>query len=366
MARFAYNKQLELKINAYKETGKSLSQFDLNNSIVGLKQEHVFLKKVHSQALQNINQRIAFAFNNFYNRLQTGEKPGFPRFKGRNRYDSITYPQSGFSLGKKLFVSKIGEIGIVQHRAIKGEIKTMNIKRTKTNKWLVSFSVEQEKGIIPKRKLRPVGIDLGLCNFYADSRGNLVHNPRWLRKSGQKLAMLQRKHARKKLGKNNRAKSRLKVARIHEKIVNQRNDFLHKESRKLVESYSYIGIEDLSIRNMLQDHHLAKSIADASWQKFQQMLAYKVEETGGKLLKVDAKGTSQYCICRNRVEKALAIRVHKCNMCKIEIDRDIMSAIIIEKLALTGTTAGSAGSNAWGDERRLSPMNQESLASKAI
>ena len=137
-----YNKQLELKIKTYKETGKNLSQFDLNNSLVELKQEHKFLKKVHSQALQNINQRISFAFNNFYNRVQKGEKSGFPRFKSRNRYDSITYPQSGYSLGKKLYLSKIGELNIVQHRAIEGQIKTLIIKQTPTGKWFATFCAE--------------------------------------------------------------------------------------------------------------------------------------------------------------------------------------------------------------------------------
>ena len=140
-----YNKQLELKIKTYKETGKNLSQFDLNNSLVELKQEHKFLKKVHSQALQNINQRISFAFNNFYNRVQKGEKSGFPRFKSRNRYDSITYPQSGYSLGKKLYLSKIGELNIVQHRAIEGQIKTLTIKQIPTGKWFATFCAEQDK-----------------------------------------------------------------------------------------------------------------------------------------------------------------------------------------------------------------------------
>ena len=353
LARFAYNRQLELKIQTYQSSGKNFSQFDLNNSLIELKKANPFLLKLHSQALQNINQRIAFAFENFYGRIRNGKKAGFPRFKGKGRYDSITYPQSGFSLENKLYVSKIGNISIVQHREIQGKIKTLTIKCTPTKKWFASFSAEQEKEIAPNRKLNPIGIDVGLCHFYADSRGNFVDNPRWLRKSGQKLAKLQKKHSRKKIGSINRQRSRLKVALIHEKIANQRQDFLHKESRKLANCYSYIGIEKLTIKNMINNHHLAKSIADASWQKFRQMLAYKVEETGGKLVEVNAWGTSQYCICGNRVEKTLAIRIHKCNKCGVEIDRDIMSAIVIEKLALFGTTAGSAGSNAWEDERDL-------------
>ncbi|MDP1694330.1 MAG: transposase, partial [Candidatus Woesearchaeota archaeon] len=132
-----------MKINTYNETGKNLSKFDLDNSLVGLKQEHKSIKRVHSQVLQNINQRISFAFDNFYNRLEKGEKPGFPRFKGKNRYDSITYPQSGFSLGGKLYVSKMGKLNIVQHRAIEGKIKTLTIKQTPTGKWFATFCAEK-------------------------------------------------------------------------------------------------------------------------------------------------------------------------------------------------------------------------------
>ncbi len=363
LARFAYNKQLELKIQTHKVAGKNLSCFDLNNCLIGLKGANPFLLGLHSQVLQNVNQRIAFAFENFYGRVKKGEKPGFPRFKSKGRYDSVTYPQSGFSLGDKLRVSKIGDLSIVQHRAVKGKIKSLTIKRTPAQKWFASFSSEQEGKIVRKRELKIAGIDLGLCHFYADSRGNMADNPRCLRRSEQKLAKLQRKHSRKKTGGSNRQKSRLKVARTHEKIANQRQDFLHKQSRKLANTYPYICIENLSIKNMTKNHHLAKSIADASWHKFQQMLAYKVEETGGKLLRVDARGTSQYCICGNHVPKTLSTRTHKCNRCGIEIDRDIMSALVIEKLALSGTTAGSAESNAWKDERLLSSMNQESHAS---
>ena len=357
---------MELKINTYKETGKNLSQFGLNNFLVRLKQEHKSLKKVHSQALQNINQRISFAFNNFYNRLQKGEKPGFPRFKGRNRYDSITYPQSGFSLGKKLDVSKIGEMSIVQHRDIEGQIKTLTIKQTPTRKWFATFCVEPDKKEIVRNDLVIAGIDMGLNHFYADSFGNIADNPRCLRKLEQKLASVQKEHSRKKKGSKNGSKSRLEVALVHEKIANQREDFLHKESRKLAVLYSVIAVEKLSIKNMLQNRYLSKSIADAAWGKFLQMLAYKVEETGGKILEVNAKGTSQYCICGNEVKKTLAVRIHECNKCGIYIDRDIMSAMMIKKIAISGTTAGSAGSNAWEDENQFSPMNQESLASNAI
>lgn len=360
MARLAYNKQLELKIKTYKEKSINLTQFDLNNNLLKLKQENPFLYDIHSQALQNINQRISYAFNNFYRRLKNKENPGFPRFKGKNRYDSITFPQSGFSLSNKLYISKMGNISIVQHREIKGKIKTMTIKRTLSGKWFAVFCAEQQDNLEKSSANKLIGIDVGLYHFYADSNGNLIENPRCLRKSEDKLAKIQRMHSRKKKGSKNRNKSRIKIAGIYEKITNQRKDFLHKESRKLANLSNNIAVEKLSISNMVKNKYLSKSIADASWQRFIQMLSYKVEETGGKLIEVNAKGTSQYCICGNKVEKTLAVRIHRCTKCNIEIDRDVMSAMIIKQLAIKGTTAGSAESNAWGDVSREMPMNQES------
>ncbi|MBU2637734.1 MAG: transposase, partial [Nanoarchaeota archaeon] len=296
LARFAYNKQLELKIYAYQKEDKNLTQFDLNNSLHRLKEAYPSLKKVHSQVLQNINQRISYAFQNFYNRVKKGGKPGFPRFKGKLRFDSLTYPQSGFQLEKKLFISKVGEVALVRHRKLDGKIKTLTIKRTSTNKWHACFSVEKEPARKLPREQKSIGIDLGLANFYATSDGNTIEHPCYLRKAGQKLAFFQKKHSRKKPRSSNRKKSRLKVAKLHEKICQQRLDFLHKVTRQLANNYSAIAVEKLHIQNMLHHPYLAKSISDASWRKFIQLLSYKVEETGGKLVGVNPNGTSQYCI----------------------------------------------------------------------
>jgi len=358
LARFSYNKQLELKINEYKINNKNLSQFDLNNNLIKLKEENKNLTQLHSQVLQNINQRINYAFNNFFRRLKSKENPGFPRFKGKNKYDSITYPQSGFKLENKLYLSKIGKINIVKHRQLEGNIKTLTITKTSSNKWFACFSAEKE--VKKQNRIENhIGIDLGLKHFYADSEGNLINNPKYLRKSELKLIKTCKNHSRKKKGSKNRLKSRLKLAKLYERITNQRLDFLHKQSRVLTNNYSNITVEKLNIQKMQQNKYLSKSIADVSWNKFLQLLSYKVEETGGKLIEVDPKGTSQYCICGNKVEKSLAVRIHKCNNCKIEINRDVMSAILIKNKAFD--TAGSAEINAWGnvscrnvDEPRIS------------
>lgn len=348
-----------MKIQSYKEDGKSLTNFDLNNCLLSLKAKYPELKKIHSQILQDVSKRVSLAFQHFFRRVKSKEKPGFPRFKCKNRYHSLTFPQSGFCLDEKLTISKIGEISIVKHRHVKGKIKTMTIKKSSSNKWHAYFCVEYEPQKKVKVNFNVLGIDLGLHHFYADSDGNIVNNPRYLRNSEEKLSHLQKFHSRKKKGSRNKQRLRLKVALLYEKILNQRNDFLHKQTRMLANLYSIIAVEKLSIKNMIHNKYLSKSISDAGWYKFLQILAYKVEETGGKILKVSARGTSQYCICGNKAKKTLAVRVHKCDKCGIEIDRDIMSAIIIKFTALNGATAGSAVSNALGDERLLSSMNQE-------
>src|SRR3989338_3316972 len=334
LLRFVYNKQLEYMIEQYEKEKKSCSYYELNAHLLDLKEQFPELKDIHSQVLQNVNQRVAWAFKHFYRRVKNKENPGFPRFKGRNRYKSMTYPQSGFSLDKKLSLSKIGDISIVMHRKIEGKIKTLTIKKSATGKWLAFFTAEK---VITKKEKVPHGliaIDMGLRHFYADSEGGIVDNPRYFRKSEEKLAQAQRRHSKKKKGSRNRQKSRSKVAKVHETIANQRKDFLHKESKKLANKRAYIAIEKLSVQNMLKNIYLAKSISDASWWQFLLMLACKAEEAGSKILEVNAWGTSQHCVCGNRVEKTLAVRVHQCDACGLTIDRDVMSAMLIKYIAL--------------------------------
>ncbi len=361
--RFLYNKQLESKINRYKEDKTNLSQFDLNNNLIELKEKNKDFYKIYGQVLQEINKRINLAFSNFYRKIKKGEKAGFPRFKTKNRYNSITYPQYGFKLEKnQLYLSKIGSVNLVKHREIKGKIKTLTIKKTSSNKWYVYFSVEKETENKSTLNDNSVGIDLGLNHFYADSEGNLKDNPRYLRKTEKKLKIIQRKLSRKKKGSKNRNKYRLKLAKVHERISNQRLDFLHKESRYLANNYNLIAVEKLKIQNMTKNHYLAKSINDASWNKFLQLLSYKVEETGGKLVGIDPRNTSQSCICGNKVEKTLVVRIHKCSNCKIEINRDVMSAMIIKALAFShieSSTMSNMESNALGDISVETSMNQE-------
>lgn len=322
---FVYNKLLETKIDAYKKDKTNLSEFDLN------KLTKSFDIPVHSQVKQNISKRINDAFNHFFRRVKEKKgKAGFPRFKSFNRYKSITFPQSGFKINhKKIYLSKIGNIPIVLHREIKGEIKTLTIKRC-ASRWYVIFACDciVVDKIIPTEE--QVGIDVGLENFATLSNGEKIENPKFFRKSEMKLAELQRRMNRKKKGSKNRQKARLKVARQYEKVFNQRTDFLHNKTAEIVRRFKIIAVEELNVNGMMKNRHLAKSIADASWGKFIQMLSYKVENTGGKVELVNPRYTSQICSnCGHKQKMPLNKRIYKCKECKFEIDRDKNSAINI-------------------------------------
>jgi len=346
---YVYNKLLERKINVYQEDQTNISQFDLNKII------KEFDVPIHSQVKQNISKRISEAFNNFFRRVKEKKgKAGFPRFKNINRYKSITYPQAGsynggvkFISNKKLYVSKIGKIKIVLHREIKGKIKTLTIKRN-ADKWYAIFSCE---GVIID-KIKPIekriGIDVGIEDFATLSNGEVIENPQFFRNSEKKLVKLQRRLSKKKKGSNNRKKAILKVARQHEKIFNQRNDFLHNQTTKIVRRFKTIAVEKLNIKGMIKNRYLAKSIADASWGSFIQILTYKVENTGGKVEKVNPRYTSQTCSnCGHRQKMPLNKRIFKCKECDFEIGRDVNSAININ-------TSGHGGIHACGDTIRPS------------
>lgn len=332
---FVYNKLLETKINAYKIDKISLSKYDLDK--IG-KNINV---KVYAQVKQNISKRINDAFNDFFRRVkQKKGKAGFPRFKSLNRYKSITYPQSGFKIvsERKLFVSQIGNIPIVLDRVPKGKLKTFCIKKTAVG-WFAIFSCSD----VPIEKIEVennhIGIDVGIENFATLSNGEVIANPTFLKKSEKKLAKLQRRLSRKKKSSANRRKARIKVARLHERIFNQRNDFLHKTSFSIIKKFKTISVEKLQINNMVKNHHLAKSINDVSWNSFIQMLSYKVLRTGGQLIKVNPRNTSKTCSnCGTIIDMPLSKRTFKCK-CGFVCHRDLNASININ-------TAGQAEINA--------------------
>jgi len=291
---------------------------------------------VHSQVLQDVLRRLDKTFTNFFRRIKKGEKAGYPRFKGNNRYDSFTYPQSGFALDyqkKKLRLSKIGGVTINLHRPIpaEGVIKTCTIKRD-VDHWYACFAVElPDLAPQTQRDIKhAIGVDVGLKSLLTLNNGDTIANPRWFRKSEKKLANAQRRKDRKIKGSKNRHKQNKKVAQVHRKIRNQRKDFHHKLSRKLVDSYDLIVYENLMITNMVKNHHVAKSISDAGWGQLMCFTEYKAEEAGTLVEYVSAYNTTQLCSrCEKIVPKTLATRIHSCTYCELDVARDHNSAITI-------------------------------------
>jgi putative transposase len=335
--RWLYNQLLEQRKLAYEELEISLSKYQQSMFLPLLKEERKTLDQIHSQVLQNVVDRLDKAFQAFFRRCKTGEKPGFPRFRGEHRYNSFTYPQSGFTLiGNELKLSKIGTIRVKLHRPIEGEIKTCTLRRNASGDWTVSFSCEVN--IEPQAaNQESIGIDVGLAHFATLSNGKQIENPRFFKQAEKDLAKAQRKLSKLEKGTPKRKKQGKVVAKVHEKIGNRRKDFCHKESKKMIDHYQYICVEDLDIKNMIEGSHFAKSITDASWNQFLRYLTYKAEEAGRKVGFVNPAYTTQDCHqCGYREEKKLSSRMHCCARCGYEVNRDFNAAQNILALGLDG------------------------------
>jgi len=261
--RWLYNHLLEQRKLAYEELDTSLTKFQQNIFLPFLKIDRPELLTVHSQVLQNVTDRLDKAFQNFFRRCKSGEKPGFPRFRGFDRYNSFCYAQSGFSVkGSEVKLSKIGSIRFKLHREIRGKIKTCTLSRESGN-WYVCFSCEVESNPLPENS-KSIGIDLGIENFATFSDGQSIANPRFFKKAEKEVAKSQRKLSKLEKGTPERKKQKTTTSKIHRKIKNRRSDFCHKISRKIVNEYQQICIEDLNTSRMMQGSFLAKSIADVS------------------------------------------------------------------------------------------------------
>jgi len=310
-----------------------------------------------SQTQQEVSHRVLNSVMKVFKLRKQGKKCGFPRFKSIDRMKSLHYPQAGFYLDKKLKVTPFGEIAIKKHREIEGRIKTLTLKRESSERWFATFCVEQDKPIPKQNTGNKVGIDLGLIDFAVISDETIIKNPRHLKKYEEKLAQYQRLLSRKEKRSKNMYEAKLKVARLHEKVSNTRADFLHKTSTQLVNDYSLIALEELASRGMSnKDFGLGRSINDAGWNMFTNMIAYKAEEAGCKVVFVDPKNTTQECSsCHEIVKKDLTERMHNCPFCGISINRDLNAARNILKRATVGTTE----SNASGDGTTVSSMKED-------
>jgi len=332
LCRRLYNTALEHRITAYR-SGQSVTYLQQQNELPLIKREVPEYASVHSQVLQETLRRLDRAYKAFFRRVTEKRKgknvkAGFPRFKGENRYDSITYPQSGFKLlpNGHLQLSKVGEVRMFMHRVPKGKIKTLNVKRDRCDCWYAVLTVE--KPPVQRRAARMVGVDLGLRNLVALSNGEALPAPKFLRRSEKKLKRLQRRVSRKRKGSGKRRKAILCLAKERRHVERQRTDFLHNLSRDL--SVCDVVFEKLNVAGMLRNHCLAKSIADASWSRLVQFTVYKAEEAGGRVVLVDPKYTSQECSnCHEHVKVLLKDRVFICPHCGLIICRDVNAARVI-------------------------------------
>jgi putative transposase len=330
-----YNSALQERRDAYRVSKTSINYHAQAIQLPEIKAVRPEIGTVHSQVLQETLKRLDKAFDAFFRRLKTKEKAGFPRFRSRLRYNSFTYPQTGFAVESgKLKLSKIGKVKIKLHRPIEGKIKTCTITRTSTGKWFACMTVEQTRK--PEcQNHKTVGVDVGLKEFAVLSNGEAIANPKFFRADEKRLARAQRKLSAAKKGSPERRKHRKVVAHIHEHIANKRKDFAHQESRKLVNRFGFIVFEKLNIRGMLKNHCLAKSIADASWSQLVNYTAYKAANADRKCIQVNPRNTSQMCSgCGEIAEKDLSVRIHSCEGCGLVLDRDHNAAINILALGL--------------------------------
>jgi putative transposase len=331
-----------------------ISYFDQTKQLLAMKKIREEYQDIGAHVLYNVLKRVDLAFSGFFRRVKAGKTPGYPRFQGKARYDSFTYPdKAGWKIeGKRLNLSKIRSIKVKLHRPIEGTIKTTTIKREGTQ-WYVCFVCEVEMQAKLPYTDEAIGIDLGLLHFATLSTGDTIENPRFYRKGEAKLRAAQESLSRKKRGSNRRRKAVQRVAKAHRKVRNQRNDFLHKQSTQLVQTYETIVFEDLQLANMSkrpkpkQDEEgkflpngasakagLNKSITDAGWGMFMEMCKSKAESAGINIVFVNPHNTSQICSAclKKGPHKDLSERTHTCIHCGVVLDRDHNAAINILRL----------------------------------
>ncbi len=331
-----YNAAIQERRDAYRINGVCVGKKEQSAQLPDIKKERDDLARIHSQVIQETLKRVDLAFKNFFRRVkEKKEKAGFPRFRSHCRYDSFTYPQSGFKMDqkrKKLHLSKIGSVKLHLSRPIEGVIKTCTIKR-EADGWYVIFAVEEnERKPVVVAPEDEVGIDVGLKSFAVLSTGEPIENPQLYRQAEASLKRAQRRVSRRRKGSHRRKKAARLLAKKHQTVARQRRDFHFKEAKKLVVRFRVIKFEDLMMGNLMKNHHLAKSICDAGWSQFISIAASKAEEAGGRVIVVNPAGTSSRCSrCGQKHKMPLHIRTYRCSSCGLVIDRDHNAAINIKE-----------------------------------
>ncbi|HET8908388.1 MAG TPA: transposase [Ktedonobacterales bacterium] len=342
--RELYNAALQERKEAWQKCGVSITAASQSAQLPDIKEVRPEYREVHSQVLQDVLTRLDRAFQSFFRRVQQGETPGYPRFQGSQRYNSFTYKQfgNGATLDNGfLALSKIGRVVVRWSRSIEGTPKTVTISR-EADGWYVSFSCAD----VPTQPLEPTGqetgIDLGLESFATLADDTMIHNPRCYRRAERRLKTAQRKVSRRQKGSNRRRKAVKLLAKAHQQVRRQRQEFQHQAALRLVRDYDTIYHEDLQTANLLKNHHLAKSIQDAGWSAFLGILTFKAACAGKRVIAVNPAYTSQTCSgCGALVTKGLSVRWHSCPDCGTSLHRDHNAAKNIERLgqSLRGAVA---------------------------
>lgn len=366
--RFVYNYFLNQRIEQYRLTGKSDNYYSQAKALTALKrqEETAWLKEVNSQTLQFAIRCLEEAYVNFFQK-----RAKFPKFKSKRSKNSFTAPQFASITDKRLFIPKFKEgIKCHVHREIKGKIGKVTVSKTPSGKYFVSVFTEEEYETLLENTNKSVGLDMGLKYFIVTSDGEIFKNNRYTIKYGIKLAMAQRHLSRKKKGSRGFENQRLKVARLYEKISNSRTDYIHKCSISLVKKYDTICIEDLNVKGMMKNHHLAKYIADVSWGSFVTFLTYKADWNGKKVVKIDryfpSSQTCNVCGNVNKEIKDLSIREWECPICHTHHNRDVNAAINILNLGLNkNISAGTVDYTDGEDVRANLLKGQSSMKSEA-
>lgn len=341
LCRWLYNRLLD-EVNRARRESRKISRKDTQALIVQLKEEKPELKNVYSKVLQMVNHQLWSNIKALKELKKRGKRVGWLRYKtSPNSFKTLNFNQSGFKIDfgrRKLVLSKIGEIPIKLHRPIEGKIKGITIKRTKTGKWFAIIQAETEPEPLPETG-RAVGIDLGVQNFCVDSDGIAFENPKFIDKTLEKIKKVQKELSRKQKNSKRREKVRVKLAKLYEKLENQRNDFLHKLSRYYVNNYDVICVEDLDVKDIVENGNsstLNRHIHDSAWSRFLSLLAYKAARAGRRVVRVEAANTSKRCAnCKYVVEDlTLKNRWFVCPKCGWEADRDYNASLNILDVGL--------------------------------
>ena len=336
--RWVYNEALATRKNAWEQEQHSVSHYDTIKMLPDWKHERPFLLDAYSQSLQDACTRVDLAFQAFFRRVKAGQTPGYPRFRGRDRYDSFSFPQSGFKLldSGHLRLAKIGNVRIVLHRPVEGKVKCLTIRRDSLGNWYACFSCEVEPVPLPPSP-KVVGIDVGLTHFATLSTGEHIPNPRFFRQDEVALAKAQRQLSECTKGTPEYRKRKRVIQHIHQRVANRRKDFAHKLSRRLVNEFQVIAFEDLDIQDMQDGNRrsMNKSIGDAAWGQLIRLTAEKAEWAVRSVILVDPHNTTQMCSgCGEIVPKGLSVRVHDCPHCGLKLNRDRNAALNILALGL--------------------------------